>query len=251
MGHGDVGLRGGDLGVDAGEGGAAGFDGLQVFLGQGASRVGFSGGLLEGEFGFGQLGFVGATVALGGFGVRDGLGDVGEASLGGGFADGEGRLDLGGGLLRGGDVGLQAFLRGGVFAEGLFRKLLEFRVIGNGHASFAGGGSLGEVDIHRSGEAKLDTLARRDEAGFQFGDLGEEAALADLQFIILGAIDLDGGRRATDRFAVQADGGGGRVRRHDDGIDIGRIDRGVAAGDGGAQDEKGDGDTHRVEAWGW
>ena len=148
LGLGDVGLRGGDLGVDAGEGGAAGFDGLQVFLGQGPSRGGFSVGLLEGEFGFGQLGFGGAIVALGGFGVGDGLGDVGEASLGGGFADGEGGLDLGGGLLRGGDVGLQAFLGGVVFTERLFRKLLELRVIGNGHTSFAGGGSLGEVNIH-------------------------------------------------------------------------------------------------------
>ena len=243
LGLGDVRLRGGDLGVDAGEGFAAGFDGLQFLLGLGASGGGFIGGLFEGELGFGELGGVGGILTLVGLGVGDGLGDFGEASLAGGFADGEGGLDLGGGFLRGGDIGLQAFL-GGVFAESLLRKLLEFRTVGRGHAGFAFGRSLGEVDLHRGGEAELDAFAGRDEAGLQFGDLGEVAALADLELIILGAVELDRGRRATDGFAVEADRGGGRVRRDDDGIDVGGIDRGVAAGDRGAEDEKGDGDTH-------
>ena len=251
LGLGDVGLRGGDLGVDAGEGGAAGFDGLQVFLGQGASRGGFSVGLLEGEFGFGQLGFGGAIVALGGFGIGDGLGDVGEASLGGGFADGEGGLDLGGGLLRGGDVGLQAFPGGGVFTERLLRKLSEFRVVGSRYAGFACGRGLGEVDLHCGGEAELNAFACGDEAGLQFGDLGKEAALADLQFVILRAVELDRRGRTADGFAVEANRSGGRIRCHDDGVDVGRINRGVATGDGGTQGEKGDGDTHRYGAWGW
>ena len=49
----DVGFRGGYLGVDAGEGDAALFEGLQILLGESAGSGGFSGGLLEGEFGFG------------------------------------------------------------------------------------------------------------------------------------------------------------------------------------------------------
>ena len=247
LGLGDVGLRGGDLVVHAGEGGTAGFDGLQILLGLGASVGGFSVGLFQGEFSFGQLGGGGGIVALGGLGVGDGLGDVGEACLGGGFADGERGLNLGGGFLGGGDVDLQGFF-GGVFTEGLLRKLLEFRVIGNGYARFAGGRSLGEVDPHCSGEAELDAFAGGDEAGLQFGDLGEVAALADLQFVILGAVDLDCRRCAADGFAIEADGGGGRARRHDDGIDVGRIDGGIAAGDCGTQDEKGDRDTH---GYGW
>ena len=199
--HGDVGLRGSDFGVDAGEGGAAGFDGLQVLLGLGASEGGFSGGLLESEFGFGQLGLGGGIIALGGLGGGDGLGDVGEVSLGGGFADGEGSLDLGGGFLRGGDVGLQAFL-GDVFTESLLRKLLEFRIIGGGDARFAGGRSLGQVDLHRGGEAELDTFARGDQAGLQLGDLGDVATLANLQLVIFRAVELDRRRRAANGFAI-------------------------------------------------
>ena len=229
-----------------GEGGAAGFDRLQVLLGGNPGGLGVGGGLSEGEFGFGEFRLGGRILTLGGLGGFDALGDLGEAGLRGGFAGDEGGLDLRGGFLGGGEVGLQFFLGGGFFAEGLLGKLLEFRIIGGGHAGLTGGGHLGEVDLHGGGEAELDAFAGRDQAGLELGRLGEVTALADLQLVVLGAVELDGGRRATDGFSVHADGRGGRVRGHHDRVDVGRVDRGLAADESDAKGEEGNVDTHRT-----
>ena len=218
-------------------------------LGLGARFGGLGVGLFEGEFGFGELGLGVLVLALRGLGVGDALGDLGEAGLAGGFADGEGGLDLRRGLLGGGDVGLQAFA-GDVFAERFLGILLELGLIGSGDTGLAGFRGLREVHLHRRGEAELDAFAGGDEARLQLGDFGEVAALADLQLVVLGAVELDRGRRTADGFTVQANRGGGRIGGHDDRIDVGRIDRGIATGDRGAQDEKGDGDTHGYGAWG-
>ena len=242
LGHDGLGL--GDLGLGTGERGAAGFDGLQILRGGFAGGFGFGGGLGEGEFGFGELGLGGVILALGGLGFGDALGDLGEAGLCGGFAGGEGGLDLRGGFLGRGDVRLEFFLGRGFFAERLLGKLLELRIVGDGHAGFTVGGLLGEVDLHGGGEAELDAFAGRDEARLEFGRLGQEAALADLQFIIFGAVELDGGRRAADGFAVEADRRGGRIRGDHDRVEVGRVDRGLAAGEGDAKGEEGNVDTH-------
>ena len=153
-------------------------------------------------------------------------------------------MDLRGGFLGRGEVGVQFFLGGGFFAEGLLGKLLEFRIVGGGHAGFTGGGHLGEVDLHGGGEAELDAFAGCDEARLEVGRLGDVTALADLQLVVLGAVELDGGRRATDGVAVDADSRGGRIRGHHDRVDVGRVDRGLAAGECDAKGEEGNVDTH-------
>ena len=245
--YGDLGY--GDLSFGTSEGGLTGCNGLQVILRLSPGGGRFIGGLLEGELGCGELGLGGCVIGLGTLGGGDAQSDFGEALLAGGFASGEGSLNPCGGFFGRGDVGVEAFLVR-VFAEGFLREAFEFRIVGGRDASFASDRLLGQVDLHCGGEAEFHACAGGDKAGLQFRDLGEVAALADLQLVILGAVQDDCRRGTTDGVSVQANRCAGRVGRDDNGVGVGRIDRGVATGERGAKGEERNRDAHGGGAWG-
>ena len=60
----------------------------------------------------------------------------------------------------------------------------------------------------------------------------------------VGELPIQHDRLALRFVAVEAHGRGGRVRRDHDRVDVGRVDRGLAADESDAKGEEGNVDTH-------
>ena len=233
-----LGFKGGAALFELGEGGGSLRGGAGVTFGEGGPEV---------RFGFGDLSFGSSVGTLrgGSAGFVEGLSDSVELGLGSGFTLGEGTLHFLGSFDDGGDVALQGTRSFEGFAVGLLHQALEFGFVAFRNGGFAGGGQLGQRNVHLRREAEVEgALVVRAEGWLEVGNFRREATLTDSEFVIGVTLERHRRRGAADGHTVQADRSARWVGCDRDRVNERGVNGGRATSDAGAKNEEGDGETH-------